>query len=37
MTSVKLKLMIIVRHLFPDNWACNRNNWDLCEKCCSCL
>jgi len=27
MTTVSLKLMITVCHLFPSSWVCNRNKW----------
>jgi len=41
MTTVEIKLMIIVCHLLPFNLVCNRHNFyrHLCEKkyCCSCV
>ena len=32
MTTVTLKLMISVCHLFPFNWVCNRNKWAFLWK-----
>jgi len=39
MKTVELKLMILVSHLFPFNWACNRNKWVCLRKkdSCSCV
>jgi len=32
MTTVELKLLNVVRHLFRVNWMCNQNKWAFLLK-----